>query len=98
MLSDALQQLVREAGGEAILLDARRSRALVTEFSKLDTILKNLRNAGFTRLIDFTAMHLGQNRHGLEEYDSLVSGADHSPDLSGIRSELFQSDRWFSSL
>ena len=68
MLSPELAQLARDAGGDAILLDARRGRALVTDAAQLVTVLKNLRNTGFTRLIDFSAMHLGRNRHGLEEF------------------------------
>ena len=68
MLSPELTQLAREAGGDAILLDARRGRALVAEYSELITVLKNLRNAGFTRVIDFSGMHLGKNKHGLEEF------------------------------
>ncbi|MBN2082686.1 NADH-quinone oxidoreductase subunit C [bacterium] len=59
MLNDRLQQLVRAAGGDALLLDARQHRGLVTDTSDLITMLKNLRNDGFTRFIDFTAHHLG---------------------------------------
>ena len=59
MLTEALQELVREAGGEALLLDARKQRALVSDVGALPTILKNLRNSGFTRMIDFTAQHTG---------------------------------------
>ena len=59
MLNDQLQQLVRAAGGDALLLDARQHRGLVTDTTDLITMLKNLRNDGFTRLVDFTAHHLG---------------------------------------
>jgi len=59
VLTDQLQQLTREAGGEALLLDARRHRGLIGDSAHVIDVLKNLRNAGFTRLIDYTATHLG---------------------------------------
>jgi NADH:ubiquinone oxidoreductase subunit C len=58
MLPEALAQLVREVGGDALLLDARRGRALVSDTTQLLDLLKRLRNAGFTRLIDFTGVHI----------------------------------------
>lgn len=64
MLSDQLQQLAREAGGEALLLDARRHRGLVSDANQVIGVLKNLRNAGFTRMIDYTATHLGAKKVG----------------------------------
>ena len=64
MLTEALQELVREAGGDALLLDARQQRALVSDTATLTTVLKNLRNAGFARMIDFTAVHVQTERVG----------------------------------
>jgi hypothetical protein len=64
MLTDHLQQLVREAGGDALLLDARQQRGLISDGGKAINVLKNLRNAGFTRMIDFSAAHLGVKEVG----------------------------------
>ncbi len=59
MLPEALQELVRGIGGEAMLLDARHQRALLTDAGQLEEICRSLSNAGFTRFIDYTAIHLG---------------------------------------
>jgi len=58
MLPEVLAQLVREVGGDALLLDARRGRAIISDTTQLLDLLKRLRNAGFTRCIDFTGMHI----------------------------------------
>jgi NADH:ubiquinone oxidoreductase subunit C len=59
VLPEALAELVREAGGDALLLDSRRSRALVADPARLVDICRNIRHHGFTRFIDFTGEHLG---------------------------------------
>ena len=53
------QSWCASAGGAALLLDARRARGLMTDSAQLEGVCKNLRNAGFARLIDFTAEHMG---------------------------------------
>jgi NADH:ubiquinone oxidoreductase subunit C len=58
-LPEALPELVREAGGDALLLDARHNRALLTGVDQLELVCRRLSNAGFTRFIDYTAQHLG---------------------------------------
>jgi hypothetical protein len=73
MLPDAVAKLVREAGGAALLLDARRGRALLTDASQLEIICKKLRNAGFVRLIDFTAEHVGAVKDGGQEFALLLT-------------------------
>jgi NADH:ubiquinone oxidoreductase subunit C len=59
MLPDTLVEVVREAGGAALLLDARRNRALLTDTTELLLICRRLSNAGFNRFVDYTATHLG---------------------------------------
>jgi hypothetical protein len=65
MLSDAVAELVRSAGGAALLLDARRGRGLLTDSGQLIDVCKKLRNAGFTRCIDYTAEHLGRQEFAM---------------------------------
>lgn len=64
MLPEALSELVRGAGADALLLDARNSRALVSNPAQLENICKNLRNAGFTRFIDYTAVNIDGGQGG----------------------------------
>lgn len=64
MLPEVLQQLVREAGGEPLLLDARNQRAILSDAGNVELMCKKLRNGGFTRLIDFTARH-----HEADEFE-----------------------------
>jgi NADH:ubiquinone oxidoreductase subunit C len=59
MLPEALAELTREAGGEALLLDSKHSRAIVSDLSRLTDICRNLRHHGFTRFVDFAGEHLG---------------------------------------
>lgn len=65
MLTDALQQLVREAGGDALLLDARNSRGIITDTDKVADICRRLANAGFSRLVDYCAKHEGSGDYTL---------------------------------
>ena len=78
MLTEQLSQLVREAGGESLLLDARQGRALLGDSSRVLDLCKQLRNLGFTRLIDFTAMHLGVEQ--IELVHTHVAAAAVPPD------------------
>ncbi len=59
MLPEALAELVREAGGEALLLDSKHSRAIISDTTRLRDISRNLFHHGFTRFVDFTGEHLG---------------------------------------
>ena len=65
MLTDALQQLVREAGGDALLLDARNSRGIVTDTTKLADLCRRLANGGFSRLVDYCGRHEGGDDYTL---------------------------------
>jgi NADH:ubiquinone oxidoreductase subunit C len=64
MLPEALALAVRQAGGEALLLDSRHSRALISDASALVDICRNLQHAGFTRYVDFSGEHLEHGGEG----------------------------------
>jgi NADH:ubiquinone oxidoreductase subunit C len=49
---------VRKACGDSVLLDARKHRGLLTDTNRLEEICRNLQNAGFSRLVDYTAQHV----------------------------------------
>ncbi|MCH7472253.1 NADH-quinone oxidoreductase subunit C [bacterium] len=68
MLPEVLAQVVREAGGDALLLDARKGRALLTDTSELKQVCRKLKNAGFARMVDSTAQHVGQGEGGEDEF------------------------------
>jgi hypothetical protein len=77
MLPEVLAQQVRTAGGEALILDAKRSRALLSDAGRIEAVCKELRAIGFSRFIDFTAQHLEGERFSM----SLVlrnPAADHA--------------------
>ena len=78
MLNEQLSMLVREAGGESLLLDARQGRALLGDSSQVLDLCKQLRNLGFTRMIDFTAMLLGVEQ--VELVQRSVAAAAVPPD------------------
>jgi NADH:ubiquinone oxidoreductase subunit C len=59
MLPEVLAELVREAGGDALLLDRKHARALVSDTTHLVDICRNLLHQGFTRFVDFTGEHMG---------------------------------------
>ena len=65
-LPEALREVISEAGGEALLLDARHNRALLTDATQLEQVCRRLSNAGFTRFIDYTAIHLGGDGFNFE--------------------------------
>jgi NADH:ubiquinone oxidoreductase subunit C len=61
MLPDPAAAIVREASaanGEALLLDARRGRALLSDPGKLLEVCRALRRGGFSRALDYTAMQV----------------------------------------
>ena len=67
MLSEQVATLVREAGGDALLLDSRHARAILSDVGKLVDVCRNLRHAGFTRFIDLAGEHLG-GEGGVDSY------------------------------
>ena len=65
MLPEVLEQRVRTACGDMLVLDAKRARALVTDAARVADVCKRLRAAGFARFIDFSAQHLEGERFSL---------------------------------
>ena len=64
MLPEALALAIRQAGGDALLLDSRHSRALLSDLAALVDICRNLQHAGFTRYVDFSGEHLEHGGEG----------------------------------
>ena len=48
MLPERAAELAREAGGDALLLDSRHARAIVTDLAQLLPVCRRLSNAGNT--------------------------------------------------
>lgn len=64
MLPEAVATLLAElnsALGDCLLVDARRGRVLLSDAARIGDVCKGLRRGGFTRALDFTAMHLGSD-------------------------------------
>jgi hypothetical protein len=72
MLPEALATKVREAGGEALLLDARRGQALLNDVRHALPLVRQLKRIGFTRFIDYSARHLGSGADGVDEFEFLL--------------------------
>lgn len=56
-LPESMVDRLREKCGDALLVDVRRGKALLSDFAQLEAVMRKLGDMGFARLVDFTALH-----------------------------------------